>query len=369
MNKIDKEPTFGEGFEFESNHDDQRERTKSENDESAPDNVDFAPQASDAPETSDDTAYADEVNPNAGASFSPQIAQGNETLVALNLLGDYAHHPANDSRTLDHKRDAGLIASADDPKNIPSILVMKDEGGTYRVIDGRRRLHALKEVHGEESAIEVRCVIFEGTDADAVQFICDGALGNEPRSAIETAKAILNVQRMAGISQRAISERYTVLNKDQVSRMTIAAKTFERFPMVFYLLEEPDRVTIDLCVNFARFMKGATVEDRNAVLELAEVLKSEGTLLKRNELFDALGIETEDEKEAPKEKPDPLEPIHDDPILGADDQEVGAIEMLSDNVTRLRLPDPTTMTFEQREEASEAFIKQIRIYFALGVAG
>ena len=42
--------------------------------------------------------------------------------------------------------------------------------------------------------------------------------------------------------------------------------------------------------------------------------------------------------------------------------------MLSDDVTRLRLPDPTEMTFSQREEAAEAFIKQIRIYFDLDVA-
>lgn len=116
-------------------------------------------------------------------------------------------------------------------------------------------------------------------------------------------------------------------------------------------------------------MKSATVEGGAAVLEAAEVLKSDGTILKRNELFDALGIEAENENHAPKGKPDPLEPIHDDPIMGADDQEVGAIEMLSDNVTRIRLPDPAAMTFEQREEAAEAFIKQIRVYFALDVAG
>lgn len=383
MNKVDKEITLNEVFAFENRHDDdESERAKSGSDEKTGDYVslvaeaantlDPSERASSTNETSDigdDTAYADEVNSNAGTSFSPQIAHANETLVALNLLDDYPHHPANDSRRLDHKRDAGLIASATYPESIAPILVMKDEDGTYRVIDGRRRWQALKEVQGEESEIEVRCVIFEGTDADAVQFICDGALGNEPRSAIETAKAVLNVQRLAGISQRAISERYTVLKKDQVSRMTIAAKTFERFPMVFYLLEEPDRVTIDLCVNFARFMKSASLEDRAAVLEAAEVLKSEGTMLKRNELFEALGIADEDDKHAPHSKLDPFEPIHDDPIMGTDDQEVGAIEMLSDNVTRLRLPDPASMTFEQREEAAEAFIKQIRIYFALEVAG
>lgn len=381
MSKIDKEAILNEGFEFKEEHDEVgSERTESGTDETTDDTASLVAGTTVAAETSDvdsntgdassiddDATFADEVNPNAGVSFTPQITQGNETVVALNLLGDYAYHPAIDSRMLDHKRDAGLIASAIYPESISPILVMKDEDGTYRVIDGRRRWHALKEVQGEDSEIGVRCVLFEGTDADAVRLLCDGALGTEPRSAIETAKAVLNVQRLAGISQKAISERYPVLKKDQVSRMTIAAKTFERFPMVFYLLEEPDRVTIDLCVNFAKFMKGATVEDRAAVLEAAEALKSDGTMLKRNELFNALGIELEGENDAPKGKSDPFEPVHEDQIMGADDQEVGAIEMLTDNVTRLRLPDPATMTLEQREEAAEAFIKQIRIYFQLDV--
>ena len=42
--------------------------------------------------------------------------------------------------------------------------------------------------------------------------------------------------------------------------------------------------------------------------------------------------------------------------------------MLSDDVHRLRLPDPAGMTPMQREEAAEAFIKQIRIYFELDAA-
>ena len=177
MNTVDKETTLNENFSFETRHDDDKnERAKRENDEKTGNNVSLVAEAAVAIDTSerafstsetsdigDDTAYADEVNPNAGTSFSPQIAHGNETLVALNLLDDYAHHPANDSRRLDHKRDAGLIASATDPESIAPILVMKDEDGTYRVIDGRRRWQALKEVQGEDSEIEARCVIFEGT--------------------------------------------------------------------------------------------------------------------------------------------------------------------------------------------------------------
>ena len=54
--------------------------------------------------------------------------------------------------------------------------------------------------------------------------------------------------------------------------------------------------------------------------------------------------------------------------MGHDDEPVGALEMLRDNVQRLRLPNLAGMTPMQREEAAEAFIKQIRIYFELDVA-
>ena len=54
--------------------------------------------------------------------------------------------------------------------------------------------------------------------------------------------------------------------------------------------------------------------------------------------------------------------------MGHDDEPVGAWEMLGDDVHRLRLPNPAGMTPMQREEAAEAFIKQIRIYFELDAA-
>ena len=308
----------------------------------------------------------DVVDPDKGVDFSAPIEVAGEQFIPLSQLKEWKHHPAVGSRTRGANA-AGLIASAIEPANIAPIVVLPAVDGFYPIQDGRLRWHAFQEAHGEDSDIEVRCVMFVGTEAEAVQAACDDALGSTPRSAIEIARSILNVQRVAGISQKAIAERFPVLKKDQVSRMTIAAKMVERYPMVFALLEEPDRVSIDLGVKFAQFMKSAAAEDRESVMEQAEILASEGASLKRNEFLEALGIELGDGKQA-SNKPDPLEPVESIPVIGHDDQPVGALEMLSDDVTRLRLPDPTEMTFAQREEAAEAFIKQIRIYFDLDVA-
>jgi len=309
----------------------------------------------------------EEVDPSKGTSFSRPGKVPGEKLIPLSQLKEWAHHPAKGSRTRGNNT-AGLIASAIDPANIPPIVILPAEGGLHPIQDGRLRWHALKEAHGDNSGIQVRCVMFSGTEAEAVQAACDDALGSTPRSPIEVARSILNVQRVAGISQKAIAERYSVLKKDQVSRMTIAAKTVERFPTVFNLLEEPDRVSIDLCVKFAQFMKTASDHDRAAVLEAAETHESAGASLKRNELFEALGIET-DEPERSAAKSDPLDPIDSTEIFGSDDQPVGAMEMLSDEVMRLRLPDPTTMTADEREAAAAAFIEQIRAYFGLDARG
>ncbi|WP_379923316.1 hypothetical protein [Erythrobacter sp. R86502] len=39
--------------------------------------------------------------------------------------------------------------------------------------------------------------------------------------------------------------------------------------------------------------------------------------------------------------------------------------MHSDNIARLRLPDPNAMTIEEREVAAQAFVQQIYAYFEL----
>lgn len=298
-----------------------------------------------------------------GLEFSAPVQVEGEVLVPLNKLSEWQYHQACGSRSKVAKWTA-LLASAADPMSVAPITLLRKPDGTFVIIDGRQRFQAFEQVHGANSAIEVRATIFAGTEADAVQWACDATFGCAPRSKIEEARAIYNVQRVAEISQQTLVERYPVLNKDKVSRMTIAARTVERFPVVFNLLKEPDRVSLDLCVKFAQFIKGADEEERLAVFEQVDRLSSEGTLLQNNEFLGALGIESE--LEAPRtEKPNPLAPTESTDIFGDDDQPVGALEMLADDVQRLRLPDPRAMSAEEREAAANAFIGVILTYFGL----
>lgn len=160
---------------------------------------------------------------------------------------------------------AGILASAANPEILPPIEVFADADGQYLVKDGRRRYLALCEQHGEGSEVEIRCTICIGTEVEAVEEVCDQAVGSVVRTPIETARAIYNIQRVAHLSQKAVCERFPSLNKDQVSRMAIAAKTFVEYPSVFNLLAEPDRVSIDVCVRFAQLMKAASDEELGAV--------------------------------------------------------------------------------------------------------
>lgn len=70
--------------------------------------------------------------------------------------------------------------------------------------------------------------------------------------------------------------------------MTIAARTVERFTTGFNLLTEPDRGPVGTFVKFAQFMKTATPEMQEEVLETAELWASEGVTLKASDLFAAL---------------------------------------------------------------------------------
>lgn len=307
----------------------------------------------------------EEVNPNKGLPFSAPAQMPGEELVPYKDLRIWDHHPASASRARAENFEA-VCASANDTANLPPLTVLRTKDGIM-VMDGRLRHFAIGVVHGEESDIGVRCVFFAGAEEEAVQAVADSALGGTPRSQIEIARAILNLQRVAGISQKAITERYAVLKKDQVSRMTIAARTVERFPTVFNLLAEPDRVSIDTCVKFAQFVKTATDEVRSEVLEAAALRMSEGVALKPSELFDALGVEMESSgaKTNASALPDPSDVLETIDVLGFDDQPVGTIEKLDEHVMRFQLPDPALMTSDQREVAAQAYIRQILEYFGL----
>ena len=43
-------------------------------------------------------------------------------------------------------------------------LVIKKNGTGYEVIDGNRRLEALKKIHGAKAANEVNCIVIENND-------------------------------------------------------------------------------------------------------------------------------------------------------------------------------------------------------------
>jgi len=308
-----------------------------------------------------------EVDPESGLSFSVPVKTTGEVTIPSNRLLAWPLHPAGSSRVSAANMPA-LINSAADPSNVPPLTVLQTKDG-YMVLDGRLRWHAIKEVHGEDSDVAVRCVLFEGNEAEALQSVADSALGGTPRSAIEMARAVYNLQRYAQISQKAIAERYPVLKKDQVSRMTIAARTVERFPTVFDLLAEPDRVPIDTCVKLAQWLKTAGEQEQSELLEAAEVLLSQGAALKPSKLFDALGLEIENSgsKGKPQGRPEVSDVLESIDVLGFDDQPVGVIEKLDERVMRFQLPDPASMTVHEREAAATGFIRQILDYFGLEV--
>ncbi|QDH35122.1 hypothetical protein [Porphyrobacter sp. YT40] len=336
--------------------------------------------AHDDPNSSEEVSWDDdeEINPNKGLSFSTPAPVEGEVLVPYNQLQVWEHHPAATSRTRAAHFEA-LCASANDPCNIPPLEVIRTQNG-YRIIDGRFRWLAIGVVHGATSKIGIRCLVFQGTEKQALEKLADSAVGGIPRSPIEQARAIYNLQLIAGDSQRAISERYPVLSKDQVSRMTIAARTVEQFSRVFNLLAEPDRVPIDTCVKLAQWVKAASEEMRAEMLKTAEALESEflarsgsgddkARLLKPTELFDALGIEIEKggakskaKASADVEVSDVLESVD---IFGEDDQPVGVVERLNERVMRITLPDPAAMSPDQREAAAQGYIRQILDYFGL----
>ncbi|MEE4538182.1 MAG: hypothetical protein V2J51_06800 [Erythrobacter sp.] len=334
--------------------------------------------AKDDPNSSKEASWDDdeEVNPNKGLSFSVPAKEEGEVLVPLKDLKVWKHHPAAHSRMRAANFEA-LCASANEVANIPPLEIIETENG-YGIINGRLRWIAAATVHGTTSDVSLRCRIFNGTEKEALEKLADSAVGGIPRSPIEQARAIYNLQLVAGISQKAIAERYPVLKKDQVSRMTISARTVARFPSVFDLLAEPDRVPIDTCVKFAQWVKAASPEMRAEMLKAAEALESEFTarngsgdgepgLLKPADLFDALGIEIEGGGSKPKasssaEVSDVLESID---IFGEDDTPVGVVEKLDERVMRFQLPDPSSMSPDQREAAAQGYIRQILDYFGL----
>ena len=305
---------------------------------------------------------ASEVEPSKTEFDAPPRLEGEITL-SLGDLSDWKYHCAALSKQSD-AADAALVSAAVDPEFLPPIEVIKGGNGKYAVKDGHRRVRALRTVHHNKMDTQVRCIVYTGTEEQAVRDMCDDAVGTAMRTKIQSAIAVRNVHRVTGLTQVAITVQYPSLRKDQVSLMIKAAGVFEEYPVVFNLLRRPDRVSIDTCVRIHDRMKDAGDEEVGAFIAKAEDLAAEGASFTTTELLEAFGIDGP-AKKAGGLKADPFEPADRTEVFGDDDQVVGSLDMHSDNVTRLRLPDPNAMTIEEREVAAKAFIKQIYAYFEL----
>ncbi len=286
-----------------------------------------------------------------------------EKQIPLKHLSDWEYHCAGLSRQ-SYVADSGLKATAFTPDRMPALEVIKRGDDNYAVKDGRRRLSVLRDAYHNQPDTKIRCNVYQGTEEQAVEEMCEDAVGKIARTPIEIAIAVDNVHRVSGVTQQAIILRYPELNKDKVSRMLKAAQAFKEYPTVFNLLKEPDRVPIDTCVRVHDQLKGASDEELGAYLSRAEALSADGVSFSTGELLEAFGIDGP-AKKAGGPRVDPFAPIDTTDVFGDDDQVVGALDMHSDNVTRLRLPDPHAMTIEEREVAAKAFIKQIYAYFEL----
>lgn len=295
--------------------------------------------------------------------FDRPLQLAGEVQLPLNKLYDWDYHCAGQSRQSDAD-DAALRATAFTPGRMPPLEVIERVDGTYAVKDGRRRLRVLRDAYHNQPDTKVRCVIYAGTEEQAIEEMCEDALGKITRTPIETAIAVYNVHNISGVTQKAIAERYPGLDKDKVSRLIKAARIYKEYPVVFALLKDPDRVAIDTCVRIHDHMDKADDEKIGAFISRAEELAMDGVSFSTGELLEAFEIDGP-AKKVSAAKADSFAPTERTEIFGDDDQVVGSLDMHSDDVARLRLPDPQAMTIEERAVAAKAFIKQIYAYFEL----
>lgn len=289
-----------------------------------------------------------------------------EFRVPLSALGEWAYHPRLGSRQQsDHF--AALVLTAAEPGDLSPIEVLPAIDGVHPITNGRFLYFALKKAHPGNEDVEVRCVRYPGTEAQAVQAVCDTAVGTMEASAMEKAQALHNHQRVNGISQRAIMDRYPRLKKDKVSNMLIAAKMREAYPVFFDLLTDPDQAPISYGTDILTLKKAVSVEEFAVILDRAADIAGNGERFKPNKVFGVLQADIGGEGATADKpaRPKPVVPIKTEEIFGHDDQPVAAYERFSDDVDRISLPDASAMTLEERELAAEACIVQIRRHFGL----
>lgn len=321
-----------------------------------------------APETLAEGAGADE-HTDEGGEFHPAPMRAGEFVVPLSKLGEWQHHPRRGSRLIGaHSRS--LMLSAADPASLQAIIVLPEVDGVHPIVDGRFRWAALRETHNDGDDVEVRCILFDGTEKEAVAAKCDATLGTIGASAIEQAQALLSLTQTNGVGRTAIANRYVGLTVSKVSNMLIAAEMKTAYRALFDILHEPDRAPISYGVELNKVRK-TLGEAFTAVLDRAAELAANGERFKPADAFHALDIERMIEADASPAvaKPKPIVPLKSEPIFGHDDEPIGAYERLADNVDRIRLPDVSAMSLAEREAAAEACIIQIRLHFGLDEQG
>lgn len=309
-------------------------------------------------------------DPDFGANFQPAPVRIGEFFVPLSKLGEWRYHPKYGSRLFGAHIKA-LMLSAADPESLRAIVILPEADGIHPIVDGRFLWAAIKAANEGNEDIEVRCIMFDGNEKEAVAAVCDATLGTIGASAIEKAHALLSLTQTNGISRTAIANRYAGLTVSKVSNMLIAAKTKAAYPALFDILIEPDRAPISYGVELNKVRK-TMGEAFQKVLDRAVDLAANGERCRPADAFDALQIERAVDADAPEPvaaRAKPVVPISSEPIFGEDDVPVGAYERLADNIDRIRLPDVSAMSLAEREAAAEACIVQIRRHFGLDEQG
>lgn len=154
------------------------------------------------------------------------------------------------------------------------------------VKNGRAVLEAIDTVHGPDTDVEVRCILFAGTEADAVQEMCVQALGTLDASALEKARALRSLKIVQRIGNVDIAERYPRLTPTKISHMINAARLETEHPSLFLTLEEQraHEVPVEGCQLIGRPIEdtgaatGTTTSAaarRDAALALARLLARE----------------------------------------------------------------------------------------------
>ena len=316
----------------------------------------------------------DEQDLDAGAAFPPTPPVEGEVLVPASKIDVWAHHARRGSRRVsDHA--AALALSAAEPLKLRPLVVIRKDDGTYAVIDGRFRLEAIKDGHRGNRDVEVRCVLFQGTEAEAVAQLCDEGLGTIGMTQIEQARALFSLQQTGNVSQTEIAKRYPRLTVTKVNNMVRAARVWDQWPDLFDVLQDPDRVSVDYGVKLFTLMKRLDADEQEALLDRARDLIANGERFTPNEALRALQVdgEEDDGDAAETGSGDPAEEEQEaEDVFGADDQPLGKAEQLAGDRLRLTLPSSgeiEAMSASEREENAAPFLARIRQHFGLEEEG